>query len=237
MSEEIFSSFCVDTLVSFVGFQPDIIIPYFRPYLNSQGNCLDRIVLFTSKFDEVNPDQDSLKASIVLENVLTYINERNSNLQVEINRLSNIWDLRMYIKHFEQIISKKASVNLTSGPSVYSIAGLLWAIKNNHLVEHSIEANSSLYGRSVVFKRIEMTPYFNLLFKTDKIDKEIIQILKNGQSNTRAIRSFLNNELKENLTLRTVENRVNKLVELQILGMVRGRQNIIFLNDNLIDIL
>ncbi len=237
MNEENVSSSCVDTIVSFVGFQIDIIIPFMRPYLISEENCLNRIVLFTSKLDDLNPDEDSIRANRLLENVLTYIGELNSRVQVEINKLVNIWDLRIYTKIFERIISKKASVNLTSGPSIYSIAAFLWAIKNNHLVEHSIETKSPLYRKSVVFKRIDMAPYFNILFHTDRTDREIIELLRKGQSNTREIRNYLNNEVKENFTLRTVENRVNKLVELRILGIVRGKQNIIFLNDNLMDIL
>lgn len=237
MSEEIVSSKCVDTLVTFVGAQKDLIIPFLKPHLERGQDSLTKIVIFTSKVDPERPDELAKSADVILNDVLRFVNAYDLKANVMVNRLANIWDLKLYIEKFEEINSKRASVNITAGPSIFSIAALLWAIRNSHVIEHSVESKNPLTGRTVVFKNIEIKPYFNMLFFTDITDLEIINFLKKGSSTSTRIRKYLKEEKRIELTLRTVENRINNLNELGVVDIVKGRQNTVLLSENILKLI
>ncbi len=237
MSEENVSSISIETLVTFVGAQENLIIPFLRPHLEREGQSLKKIIIFTSRVDPTYPDEIAKSADHILNNTLKYIDSYHLNLEIRVERLANIWDLKLYNEKFEGIKSKRASVNITAGPSIFSIAALLWAIKNSHIIEHSVESNNPLTGRTVVFKNINIKPYFNVLFFTDHTDSEIIDFLRKGSSTSTRIRKYLMEEKRIELTLRTIENRINRLVELGVLEMVKGRENIVFLSENILKLI
>ncbi len=232
MNEEDISSYNIDTIVTFVGFTEKLVMEFLKPYINIKDHGLKRIVLFSSAATKMDSDV-LVTTNLLLQKVIKSINKEIPDINIDSFLLGNIWNLKEYHAKFNEIKSKRASVNITAGPSVFSIAAIIWAIENNHFVEHSVESNNPLTGKTVVFRRIDVIPYFKSIFFTDRIDKRIIEFLKEGAKTSTAIRIYLKNQNDGNLSLRTIENRINRLNEFGILSVYRGRQNIIDLSDDI----
>lgn len=232
MNEEKFSSNPVDTLITFVGVRDYLVTEFLKPYLIDKTILLKKIVFFSSYSDNDNDSEYHNKSKLLLDNLLKDVASRRPGILIEVKLLENIWDIRLFLAKLKEIKAHKASINLTAGPSSFSIASLLWAVENGHYIEHSVESNNKFTGRIVVFRRINIIPYFKSLFFLDKIDRTIISCLKEGSKTTKNIRFFLNNENNENLTLRTVEYRVAKLNEMGIVSVTKGRNNYVDLSDD-----
>lgn len=232
MSEEHISSNLIDTVVSFVGVREYLVSEFLNPYLWVRDNGLKKVVLFSSTEGSDQDLEIYKKSREILEKVSSEVKARRPNVELEIILLKNIWDIKALLVMLSKVKANKASVNITAGPSSFSVACLLWAIENDYFVEHSVETNNKFTGKVVVFRRINVIPYFKSIFSLDNTDKEIILFLKEGPSTTNKIRQHLKNMKHFELTLRTIENRVSKLNEKGIITVSKGRNNIIDLSDD-----
>ncbi|OWP55472.1 MAG: hypothetical protein B2I18_01845 [Cuniculiplasma sp. C_DKE] len=232
MNEENLSSIDVDTLISFVGIREYLVSEFLHPYIVNRGNGLRKIVLFSSTSEENEDVEIHNKSEIIIEKISSQIKELRPDVKLEIILLKNIWDIRACLEKLSNIESTIASVNITAGPSSFSVACLLWATEHGHYIEHSVESNNKFIGRIVVFRRINVLPYFKSIFLIDNVDKEIISILKRGSSTTNKIRLYLRTSKHIELTLRTVQNRVSRMNEIGIISVSKGRNNIIELSDD-----
>lgn len=231
MNEEKISSKTVDTLVSFVGIRSYLVSEFLKPYLYTTDNNIKRIVLFSSKPVENGFEDFQAMSKTVMNNTISFIEQNKPSVLINTILLTNIWDIRACLSQLSKIKTEKASVNLSAGPSTFSIAAFIWAIENNHFVEHSVESINKKTGKLIVFRKINMIPYLKSIFSLDRTDKEILFFLKKGPCTTNMIRVFLRNEKKSIMTLRTIENRINKMKELDIVSISKGRNNIIELSD------
>ena len=233
MSEKKISLMHFDTLISFIGVTENLVFEFFKPYITINYDTLKRIILFTKSFNSNEEDEIQRKSQTLLKNVELFLGKMFPQVEIKIIYMKNMWNLKDYYSTFKEIKSEKASINITAGPSVYSIAGLMWAIEHNHFVEHSVEAFNSVTGRSVVFNRIDVNPYFKSIYFTDNIDKVILKALDGAQLTTNYIRKYIINTIGDDLSLRTIQNRVNKLKEYGIVSISVGRQNTIQLSDEM----
>jgi len=231
MSENLISSLKIETLVTFVGFKADLVIEFLRPYISRKEHLIEKIVLFTSS--PINFSSADNLSEETLNQVKGFLKENSLGTKVIEIRMKNMWDLREYRSKLQEIKTNKASINLTAGPAVFTLSGLLWAIENNHFIEHSIESNIPLVGRSVVFKRINLNPFMKTLFSTDKIDRLILDFIKVNSRTTNEIKLYLETMYGKSMSLRTVENRVNKLEEMDIVSISKGRIHRIYLSEEM----
>jgi|ACXJ01.1.fsa_nt_gi hypothetical protein len=232
MNEEIFTSNVIDTIVTFVGIREYLVSEFLNPYILDRYNGLKRVVFFSSTEESDEDAEIYKKSKEILQRISQEVEEHRSDVKIELILLRNIWDIKTCLARLSTIKATKASVNITAGPSSFSVACLLWAIENGHFIEHSVETNNRLTGKVVVFRRINVVPYFKSIFALDNIDKEIISFLKEGSSISTKIRQYLRNIKHFELTLRTIENRVSKLNEDGIVKISKGRNNIIDLSDD-----
>lgn len=232
MNEENLSSNNIDTLITFVGVREYLVSEFLRPYLLNKDNGLRKVVLFSSTKDEDDVIEIYNKSREIMEKISNEIKELRSDVKLEIILMKNIWDIKAFLEKLSSIDATIASVNITAGPSSFSVACLLWAIEHGHFIEHSVETANKFIGRIVVFRRINIIPYFKSIFQVDNIDKDIISILRKGSCTTNKIRSDLKTLKHIDLTLRTIQNRVSRMNEIGIISISKGKSNIIELSDN-----
>ncbi len=221
----------VKTLVSFVGFNPDLVIEFLRPYINKRVKSVEKIILFSSK-DSRNPLTDN-KAEGVMRQVKTFIIANAANVKITEVFMKNMWDLREYRSKLLETAAIDASINLTAGPAIFSLAGMLWAIENNHFIEHSIESTLPLVGKSIVFNKIDLNPFMKTIFSVDETDRLIIGYVRRFSRTTVEIKEYVESEARLHLTLRTIENRLKRLEKMKIVSIVRGKVNKIYLSEEL----
>lgn len=232
MHEELISSNSIDTLVSFVGVREYLVYEFLRPYVENKNNNLKKIFLFSSVKQENEDPYIHSKSMEIMEKIVKQIIVLRPDVEIEEIFLENIWDIKYCLGKLSAIDSKVASVNITAGPSTFSVASLLWAIENNYFIEHSVETVNKLIGKIVVFQRINIIPYFKSIFEIDNVDREIIAFLKRGATTTNKLRLHLKEEKRMEMTLRTIESRVSKLNEMGIIKISKGRVNIIELGND-----
>lgn len=231
MNEIITSPKAPDCLVTFVGFRSDLVIEFFKPYLTNRNYSVKRIFIFytISKTQQSSAD----KAESTLNDVLAYLKPFQFTTDVKTIKMKNMWDLKEYRSKLSEIKASKASVNLTAGPAVFTLAGVLWAIEMKHYIEHSVESYIPLVGQSIVYNRIDIDPLMKSLFMVDEIDKQVINFLRVHSRTTTEINNYLRISCNQSLTLRTIENRINMLEKKGIVSVVRNRVHRIYLSEEL----
>lgn len=231
MNEIITSSKEPDCLVTFVGFRSDLVIEFFKPYLIKKNCSVKRIFIFYT----ISKTQQSSanKAESALNEISTYLKNFQFMVDVKTIKMKNMWDLKEYRSKLSEIKAGKASVNLTAGPAVFTLAGILWAIEMKHYIEHSVESYIPLVGQSIVYNRINIDPLMQSLFLVDEIDKQVIDFLRVHSRTTTEINTYLKTSCNQSLTLRTIENRINILEKKGIVSVVRNRVHKIYLSEAL----
>ena len=210
----------LDFSLTFVGFKNYLVINFLK-YTMSRYN-VRKFVFLTSVYniDSELPNNNTPNYKILKE-AIDYIRkntDKNSpEPELKILHMTDIWDFFSHIKLFSSIRGESAVFNISAGPSVYSSAAIVWAIKNNYRIAYSIENHHHLdQDPDVVFKEIDLMPYINFLFNTDNVDRLVIEAVHKGCRRTSEIRDYLY-KLEYKFSLKTIENRINELRRKNIL--------------------
>ena len=234
-NDEIFSSSSNESrfeiLVSFVGFQEHLVMNFLNTFLRPG---VKEVWLFTSAIRTINLEKKQITNLELQKKAINLIEKTlNKSNVAKIFELENIWDFQEYYFHLSSFKGTDAIINISAGPSVFSAAGMIWALEHGYTVSYSVEFYDSSRLVSSVFNVLDLKPYISSIFSTDNVDKMIIEALKNGKNDTIQIHKYLNKVLGYELSLRSIENHLLKLNNLEIVEITRGKTNKVNLSQKL----
>jgi len=212
----------IDFICTFVGFKKYLVADFLKQMLSIYN--AKKIILVTSKKRNIlETNHKALINEEILNESIEYINNYkiilNSEIEIQTKRINFIWDFFEYSAELSKIEGSRALINLSAGPAAFTSFAMVWAISKNYTVAYSVESNK--YDDSepdVVFRQINITPYMNYIFKTDQIDKEIVDSVIQGYRKSSVIRDRLN-QLGFEYSLRAIEARVIELKRKKILHL------------------
>ena len=228
--DEVFSSHNrekqnLDFMCTFVGFKRHLVMDFLKQMLSFYE--VSRVILVTSKKASINVGHEEPPNEKLLKEAVEYIDgykaQGGANVEIQILRMKFMWDFFAYANELSKLKGENALINLSAGPAAYSSAAMVWAITNDYMIAYSIE--SKKYGSletNAVFKQFSITPCMNYNFKTDQIDKEIINAVLLGCRKSSEIREKLI-ESGFDYSLRTIETRVLELSRKKIVHIGGGK--------------
>lgn len=237
-SEEKFSS-DNGMLASFIGFRPHLSEGFFmkiKPKFN-----VSSIYLFVpdtnwdAKIENGSSYQDFV---IRLENK---IRERFMGTETKYLYIKDMWNINDIYPKLTEIKENFGIINISAGPSPFIASVILWILtKKNIKIAHVIEVRSPKTNEveSYTFEIINTVPYLNSIFMLDDLDKFIISEINSRKNNTHEIyKDILKNfAYSKKVSLRTIENRINKLILLDILYRTDNKKYTLYINDEILKI-
>lgn len=218
-------------LVSFVGFQPHLVINFLNKFLKMN---VSEVILFSSKVNTLVSKRESTANEKIAREALELISSAGcESIKATIIRLQNIWDFQEYYIKLSEIISERAVINISAGPAVFAAAGMIWALERGHRISYSVEYHNKNGLISSVFTELDLRPFVNSTFSTDNVDSMILRSLRTGDSDTIKIHEWLNIILGYRISLRAVESHLSKLSKLGIVEITKGRVNKVSISENL----
>ena len=220
-----------ENLVTFVGFQEHLVINFLRTFLKKG---VKEVWLFTSATRTIYLEKNQITNLELRKRAIDLIEKTLDDGNVaKVFELENIWDFQEYYFYLSQFEGTRAIINISAGPSVFSAAGMIWALEHGYTVSYSVEFYNNSKLVSSVFNFLDLKPYISFIFSTDNVDKMIIESIKNGKNDTLQIHRYLNRVLGYELSLRSIESHIQKLHGLEIVEVIRGKTNKINLSQKL----
>lgn len=210
-------------LISFIGFQEHLVINFLKTFM---GSDVGDILFFTS-FERAVARENLGQMNLTLrKKAIEFIRTTLGNkVQIQIIEMKNIWDFQDYYAQLSKKHFEKAILNISAGPAVFSAAGIIWAMENNQSISYSVEYHNSGELVSSVFSTLDLKPYINSIFSTDRVDKVILESLRAGKNDTLQVHEYLNDKAGFDLSLRSVEIHLQKLYKLGIIDITKGKVN------------
>lgn len=226
-------------LISFIGFRRHLcegFIETVKPEFNVKA-----IYLFESeyssfmqnveKIDEYESSINSFKKRCI---------SRFPDARVFDIPIKFIWSMSDIFPLMKKIKERNAIINISAGPSPFIAVSIFWSLKMKtvrlaHVVEFRDKNNMV---ESFSFKVFNPIPFLHYYFELDELDRKILHFIGGGLSRTRAILDSLNKtgSPRDRITLKTVENRINKLEGLGLVEKFPGKSNIINMCDDIFTI-
>lgn len=237
---EINSSTCKNiisegALVTFIGFRLHLCEGFIRTI--NPGFRVKTIYLFESEFNSFKYNIERSKeydSNIML--VKDQCNRRFPDARILDLNIKSIWSMNDIFPLMSKIKENNAIMNISAGPSPFIAVCIFWSLKMKtvnlaHVMEVRDRENRV---ESFSYKVFNPIPFLNYYFELDELDKEILHLLGNGMTRTRDVLDKINRirSTKDKITLRTVENRVNKMVDLGLLEKYEGKSNILNIRDD-----
>jgi hypothetical protein len=211
------------TLVTFIGFQEHLVINFLKTYIQ---NGVKEVLMFTSVPPKSEIDgQMSINIEIRKKSVNLIRDALGDRTTIKFVELENIWDFQEYYFNLSRFPIESAILNISAGPAVFSAAGMIWALEHGHSVSYSVEYHNNVRLISSVFALLDLRPYINSIFSTDNVDRMVMSALKNGRSDSLQIHEYVKSVIGFKISLRSIEIHINKLHDLGIVEITRGRVN------------
>jgi len=216
-------------LITFVGYKEHLVLNFIRD--NIKINPL-RIYIFTSKAPLLIREQQNALNEIILKKLKEYVKTEGSNIKIIENRTDNLWNIKYYYKTLKSLpANSHYIINISSGPGVYSSAAMLWALETDNQISYSIESRQGRILQSAVFRNLDMKLFSFFNFKTDNLDRLIINALEHGNNTTISIKDYLWSQKRYKTTLRNIQSHVHELCNQEILTTDGNKPSIIYFSD------
>ncbi|MFG1450044.1 MAG: hypothetical protein AAE983_05325 [Thermoplasmataceae archaeon] len=224
-------------LITFIGFRPHLCEGFISTI--NPGFKIQSIYLFESEFKSFNNNIEKLNEyEVEIKNVKEQCKRRFPDANILDITVKSIWSMNDIFPMMSKIKEKRAVLNISAGPSPFIAVCIFWALKMKtvnlaHVIEVRDRENKV---ESFSYKIFNPIPFLNYCFELDELDREILNILGNGKTRTRDVLDSINKKrsTKDRITLKTVENRVNKMVELGLLEKFLGKSNILNIRDDIL---
>jgi len=226
---DIISSLKNTNLITFVGYREYLVLNFIRDNIKLDPSI---IYIFTSRAPLLISEQQTALNEIILKKLKEYVKTIKNNIKIIENRTDNLWNIQYYYRTLKNLpTDSKYIANISSGPGAYSAASMLWALETDNQISYSIELREGRKLQSAIFRNLNMKLFSYYNFKTDNLDRLIINALEQGNNTTTSIKDYLWDQKRYKTTLRNIQSHVHELCNQRILSIEGNKSYIIHFSD------
>lgn len=203
-------------LITFVGFKDYLVLNFIRDNLRNEP---ENLYIFTSKNMYIGFTGERPKNEVILDQAKNFLKNKYKPIKITEFRTSNLWDIKFYYNKLRSLPKGKYIVNISSGPGIYSAASMLWSIESSNEISYSVEIRDGETVKSSIFKNLNLFPFSYLSFKSDNLDRYIVEAIKNGMNTTKEIKDYLWKEMDYKTSVRNIQFHITELVEAGVLSI------------------
>jgi len=230
-------------LITFVGFREHLSAGFIKE-IDVHPYNVRKIYLFTSSPVAGRLDQET---DLTIKKNLSKC-ERESrtrfgeDVEIKSVELDEIWEISKIYPVFDIIKERTGIVNLSAGPSAFSLSLLLWVINRpGFMLSHVKELNRTIENTPEVyeFRVFNIIPYLNLILNLDDQTRKIIEIIGNNNFRINELLKILNEGLnrKNQMPYRSLYERLKRLQNLGIVEITKNRYLKVRISDDVITII
>ncbi|MGC8981725.1 MAG: hypothetical protein ACP5JE_01600 [Thermoplasmata archaeon] len=223
-------------LASFIGFRDHLSRGFF---LKINPDCIiSNVYLYISDTNLDTQIDNGMKYQDFVDEIIRTVEKRFYYAKINQIQLKNIWSIEDIFQKLTEIKENYGIFNISAGPSPFIAASIFWILsKKNVKIAHVIELRNAQNNEleNYNFELIYILPYLNYIFELDNYDRFILNEINERKNTTTEIYKDIikNFSPREKVSMRTIQNRINKLVNLELIEKTQGKKNNLYINKHI----